>query len=53
MERIGMLEIFVIAVVIMILFGAKKLPEFARSIAEAIKEFKKASKDQDSDKKVN
>jgi len=38
-------EILVIALAIILLFGAKKLPEFARAIGEAIKEFKKAMKD--------
>lgn len=34
-------EILIILVVVMFLFGAKKLPELARSIGASAKEFKK------------
>lgn len=39
---IGSGEILVILVVILILFGGKKLPEFARSLGKGIREFKQA-----------
>ena len=39
---IGSGEIIVILCVILILFGGKKLPEFARSLGQGIREFKKA-----------
>jgi len=39
---IGTGEILVILVLILILFGGKKLPEFARSLGKGIREFKKA-----------
>ena len=39
---IGSGEILVILVVILILFGGKKLPEFAQSLGKGIREFKKA-----------
>ena len=45
MPRLGMGELIVILVIILILFGAKKLPEIARSVGRAIKEFKKAGKE--------
>ena len=44
-QNIGTTEIIIIAVVLMILFGAKKLPEFAWGLGESGKELKKASKD--------
>lgn len=44
-SNIGTTEIIVIAVVLMVLFGSKKLPEFARSLGESGKELKKASKE--------
>ena len=44
-SNIGSTEIIIIAVVLMILFGAKKLPEFARSLGESGRELKKASKE--------
>jgi sec-independent protein translocase protein TatA len=44
-KNVGSPEIIIIAIVIIILFGAKKIPEFIRGIGEAIREFRKASKD--------
>ena len=45
-RNIGITEIIIVAVVIVILFGGKKLPELAKGIAEAIKEFRNAFKDE-------
>ena len=41
---LGTTEIILIVVAVLVLFGAKKIPEFARSIGTAIKEFKKSMK---------
>ena len=38
-------EIFFIALVIILLFGAKKIPELARGLGRGIREFKDASKE--------
>jgi len=38
-------HLIVIALVILILFGAKKIPEFMAGLGKGIKEFKKASSD--------
>lgn len=35
-------EILVILFIVLILFGGKKLPEFAQSLGKGIREFKKA-----------
>lgn len=40
-SNIGAVELIVILVVLMILFGTKKIPEFARGLGEAGQEFKK------------
>lgn len=40
---IGSMEIIVILCVVLLLFGGKKLPEFAKSLGKGIREFKKAS----------
>lgn len=40
--RVGSTEIIVVLAVLLLLFGGKKLPELARGIGEALKEFKKA-----------
>lgn len=42
---IGGWELVLILAVVLILFGAKKLPELARGLGQGIKEFKKASTD--------
>lgn len=47
MGRIGLIEILIVAVVILLLFGAKDLPKIGKSIGEALKEFKKSFKDGD------
>ena len=50
---IGSTELIVIVLIIFILFGAKSIPKFAKSIGEARKEFQKgldeSSKDQSTD----
>jgi sec-independent protein translocase protein TatA len=38
-------ELIVVLVVILVLFGAKRIPEFAKGLGQGIKEFKKASND--------
>ena len=43
---IGTTEILMISGVVMVLFGAQKLPEFARSIGQSKKEFQKAMKEE-------
>jgi sec-independent protein translocase protein TatA len=39
------MEIILILAVILILFGAKKIPELARGMGQGIKEFKKATRE--------
>lgn len=46
-----MKEIIFIALVIVILFGAKKLPEIGSALGKAIREFKKAGKEIEDDVK--
>ncbi len=38
-------HIIVLAFLVVLLFGGKKLPEVARGLGEAMREFKKASRD--------
>ncbi len=42
---LGPTEIAIIAGVVVLLFGAKKLPELSRSFGQSIKEFKKGVKE--------
>ena len=41
---LGTMEIALIVIAILVLFGGKKIPELARSIGEAMKELKKGMK---------
>ena len=45
----GPMEVLVILVVFLMLFGAKRLPEIGRALGEGIREFKKALKDASDD----
>jgi sec-independent protein translocase protein TatA len=45
MGRIGVPEIIFIALAVIILFGAKKLPEIGSALGKAIREFRKAGKE--------
>lgn len=40
--RLGVVEVIIIAVILLVLFGGKKLPELGRGIGETIKELRKA-----------
>lgn len=46
---IGMQEILLIGLVILIFFGANKIPEFMRGIGKGVREFKDGIKDFKSD----
>lgn len=41
----GPLEIVIILVIVLLLFGGKKIPELMRGLGKGIKEFKESSKD--------
>lgn len=43
--NLGATEIILIVLVILLLFGAKKIPELARGIGKGMSEFKKGLKD--------
>ena len=45
MGRLGPTEIILILVVIILLFGAKKLPELARGVGKSMGEFKRAKEE--------
>lgn len=47
---IGWPQIVLIAVVILLLFGGRKIPELMRGLGSGIKEFKDASKDEEDNK---
>ncbi|TXG77093.1 twin-arginine translocase TatA/TatE family subunit [Candidatus Dojkabacteria bacterium] len=50
-DGIGKTEIIIIAVVLLIIFGPKKLPEFAKGLSQAIKEVLGAFRGEEGGKK--
>ncbi len=42
---IGAPEIIIVAIIILVLFGGRKIPELMRGLGKGVKEFKDASKD--------
>jgi sec-independent protein translocase protein TatA len=48
---IGHTELLIIVLVILVLFGASAIPKFARSLGQAKKEFSKAMKEGEEEKK--
>lgn len=48
-QNLGISEIAVIAVVLLVLFGGKKLPELARGLTKASEEFQKGLKGESED----
>ena len=51
MFGIGWQEILLIALIVLLLFGAKKIPEVMRSVGKGIRELKKGMKDIESEVK--
>lgn len=43
LQGIGTTEFVVVALVLLVFFGGKKLPELARGLGSSIKEFQKAA----------
>jgi len=52
-SNLGPLEIFLIVLVVLLLFGAKKIPELAQGVGKGMREFKRAIKDVEQDIKVD
>lgn len=50
MGKLGGWEILIIVLIILLLFGGKKIPELMKGLGSGIKEFKDASKETGDDK---
>ena len=51
LPRVGLPELVVILVIVILIFGANKLPQLGRGIGSAIKNFKEGMKDDSADHK--
>jgi len=49
MGFIGVQELLLILLIVLVLFGAKKIPELARGLGNGLKEFRKATKEIEDD----
>lgn len=47
MFGLGMQELIIILIIVLVLFGATRLPEIGRGIGQAIRNFKKATSEPD------
>lgn len=47
MGRIGMPELIIILIIVVMIFGANRIPEIFRGVGKGIKNFKDATKDGD------
>ncbi len=52
MPKLGMPELLIILVIVMLIFGAGKLPQIGGAIGKSIREFKKSKDNADDDKVV-
>jgi len=53
MPEIGLPEIVVIGIVFILLFGTKKIPEFAKGLGTGIRNFKESLKSESEDLKAH
>ena len=51
MGKLGVMEIVLILLVLLLLFGCKKIPELMRGLGKGMKDFKDAQKGEPSDDK--
>ena len=50
MGRIGMPELLIILIIIVMIFGANRIPEIFRGVGKGIKNFKDATREDDNHK---
>ena len=48
--RVGLPELFIILMIVILIFGANRLPELGKSIGKGIRNFKDATKEGENDK---
>ncbi len=50
LQNIGGQELLIVLLIVLLLFGARKLPELSRALGQSLKEFRKGREEQDSSK---
>ncbi len=50
---IGPWQIVLIVIIVLLLFGGKKIPELMRGLGQGMKEFKNATKDEKKEEEIN
>ena len=53
MGRIGLPEILIVVFVVLLLFGAKRIPELFRSLGKSLNEFKRGQQESEPEKKTD
>ncbi len=51
MPRLGVRELLIVFAIVILIFGANRLPELGKGIGKSIKNFKEASKEANKDDK--
>jgi sec-independent protein translocase protein TatA len=51
--RMGPLELIIVLVIVIIIFGVGRLPEIGGAVGKAIREFREATEDEDKPEKAN
>jgi sec-independent protein translocase protein TatA len=46
LQNLSSLDLLIIFLVVLVLFGTKKIPQLVRGVAESVKEFKSAVKEE-------
>lgn len=47
LQNIGFQELIIVLVIVLLLFGAKKLPELSRALGQSLKEFRKGREEEE------
>jgi sec-independent protein translocase protein TatA len=53
MPNIGPLEIVIVLVIVLVIFGPKRLPDLGRSLGSSMREFKDSVTGKDDDKEID
>ena len=51
MPTLGLPELLIVLVIILVLFGANKLPQLAKGLGQGMKEFKQATREDTTDER--